>query len=81
MDGYKLYGYLKSPPTHKVSDNISLAISNSDKTGIDKMGEVFCKWFETLYYQPIEEKIMPGFLKNLNISLHALFLKIQLRKY
>ena len=56
MDGYKLYGYLKSPPTHKVSDNISLAISNSDKTGIDKMGEVFCKWFETLYYQPIEEK-------------------------
>lgn len=56
MDGYNLYGYLKSPPIHKVSDNISLAISNSEKTGIDKLGEVFCKWFETLYYQPIEEK-------------------------
>lgn len=57
MDGYKLYDYLKSTTLSTLaSDGFNPVLGDPDKTVIDDLGKVFCQWFETLYYQPIDEK-------------------------
>jgi hypothetical protein len=56
MDGAKLYSYLKGPATNKAADNIDPAMSLSDKTELNDLGNSFVKWFEELYCQPADEK-------------------------
>lgn len=53
MDGYQLYKYLKIP-----GNNASDTIVNTDpdKTSLDDLGVQFKSWFETIYYQPLDEK-------------------------
>ena len=52
VDGYKLYRFLEA---NHVSDNVNLAISNTDKNEINELGDIFSEWFRTLYHQPVEE--------------------------
>ncbi|MDQ3019722.1 MAG: hypothetical protein M3R36_04010 [Bacteroidota bacterium] len=53
IDGYKLYKFLKE---NKVADNPNLGIAPGDVVAVNILGEQFVDWFETLYYQPVEEE-------------------------
>ncbi|HEX3053812.1 MAG TPA: hypothetical protein VHP83_24345 [Aggregatilineaceae bacterium] len=53
MDGGKLYFYLTEKASHHASDGITLSIP-SDASDIDILGDRFVKWFEKLYFQPLD---------------------------
>lgn len=56
MDGYLLFKYLLENVVHKASDNINPPLAGGDKTAIDDSGKLFVEWFQSLYYQPDDEK-------------------------
>jgi hypothetical protein len=61
MDGYPLYQYLtESSDNHAYDDRNGDVIEGVDtqakKDDIDDLARKFIKWFERLYYQPLEQK-------------------------
>lgn len=55
MDGYQLYEYLKDNPANHAYDSITGVDTEAKKTQIDGLAKKFIDWFESLYYQPLDQ--------------------------
>jgi hypothetical protein len=53
MDGAKLYFHLRADPTHLAYDGIS--VPDDAKPDLDTLAEKFVRWYEELFYQPVDE--------------------------
>ena len=57
MDGYALYEYLatEATPAHRASDDIAAVTTNGEREALDLLAERFKRWFEGLFYQPLDD--------------------------